>query len=81
MLELLAKVFVYAFEAYALVGLVFAALFVSVAVHKLDSEARASGFAFRLLIVPGVAAFWPTLLARWIRGLQEPPLERNPHRI
>ena len=81
MLEFLAKVFVYAFEAYALVGLLFATLFVSLAVERLDSETRESSFAFRVLIVPGVAAFWPMLLARWIRGLQEPPIERNPHRI
>ena len=81
MLEFWTKVFVYAFEAYALLGVVFAVLFVSVGVHRLDSEARASGFAFRLLIVPGVAAFWPMLLVRWIRGLKEPPIERNPHRI
>ncbi len=81
MLEFWTKVFVYAFEAYALLGVVFAALFVSVGVHRVDSEASASGFAFRLLIVPGVAAFWPMLLGRWVRGLQEPPIERNPHRI
>ncbi len=81
MLEFSAKVLVYAFEAYALLGAVFAALFVSVGVHRMDSEAHASGFAFRLLIAPGVAAFWPMLLGRWIRGLQEPPIERNPHRI
>ena len=81
MLEFWTKVFAYAFEAYALLGVVFAALFVSVGVHRVDSEASASGFAFRLLIVPGVAAFWPMLLGRWVRGLQEPPIERNPHRI
>jgi hypothetical protein len=81
MLEFWTKVLVYAFEAYALLGVMFAALFVPVGVHRVDSEARGSGVAFRLLIAPGVAAFWPMLLGRWIRGLQEPPIERNPHRI
>lgn len=50
MFELSAKVFVDLFEAYALVGLVFAGFFVSLGVQKLDSEARGSGVGFRLLI-------------------------------
>lgn len=75
------RTFVYAFEAYGLAGLLFAALFVWFGVQRLDSEARGSGTAFRLLILPGVIAFWPMLLVRWIRGVDEPPIERNPHRI
>lgn len=81
MLELWAKAFVKVFEAYSLIGLVFAGLFVSLGVQKLDPEARGSGIAFRLLILPGVAGFWPMILARWIRGLPEPPIEKNPHRF
>lgn len=81
MLELLAKTFVWILEAYAGIGTVFAALFVSVGVDKADTEAKGSGIAFRLLIIPGAAAFWPMLLGRWVRGVSEPPLESNPHRI
>lgn len=69
------------FEAYALVGLVFSGFFVSLGLQKLDSEARGSSLGFRLLILPGVSAFWPMFLARWIRGIVEPPIEKNPHRI
>ena len=79
--EFCARVFVVIFEAYALVGLVFAGFFVSLGVQKLDSEARGSSAGFRLLILPGVAAFWPMLLGRWSRGIAEPPIEKNPHRI
>ena len=68
MFEELVKEFVFVFEAYAVAGFVFAAVFVSSGVQTLDSEARGSGVAFRLLIAPGVAAFWPMLLVRWIRG-------------
>ena len=75
------RAFVDAFEAYGLTGLLFAAAFVWFGVQRLDSEARGSGIAFRLLILPGVIAFWPMLLVRWIRGVDEPPIERNPHRI
>jgi len=80
MLELLAKTFVWIFEAYAGLGILFAALFVSAGMAKVDAEAKGSGIIFRLLIIPGVAAFWPMLLGRWLRGVSEPPLERNPHR-
>jgi hypothetical protein len=81
MFEFWAKAFATLLEAYAFVGLVFAGFFVSLGVQKLDSEAKGSGIAFRLLIFPGVAAFWPMLLARWTRGIVEPPVEKNPHRI
>lgn len=79
--EFCARAFVILLEAYALVGIVFAAVFVSVGVQKLDSEARGSSVGFRLLLIPGVAAFWPMLLARWSRGIVEPPIEKNVHRI
>lgn len=81
MYEAFAKALVYALEAYTLLGLVFGGIFVTAGVQKLDSEARGSSLGFRLLILPGVAAFWPMLLARWVRGLAEPPVEKNPHRI
>jgi len=44
-------------------------------VAKIDnySEAQGSGVGFRLLILPGVAAFWPMFLRRWTRGLQSLP--------
>lgn len=81
MYEAFAKALAYALEAYTLLGLVFGGIFVTAGVQKLDSEARGSSLGFRLLILPGVAAFWPMLLARWVRGLADPPVEKNPHRI
>ncbi len=80
MLEIFAKAFVYALTAYAGLGLMFAVAFVWLGVQRLDSEAQGSGIAFRLLILPGVAAFWPLFLHRWTRGQTEPPVEKNPHR-
>lgn len=79
--EFWARVFVGFLAAYALVGLVFAGLFVSLGLQKLDSEVRGSSRGFRFLILPGVSAFWPMFLARWTRGIVEPPIEKNPHRI
>jgi hypothetical protein len=80
MSEAIAQAFVTLLGVYAGIGLVFAVLFVSFGVSRLDMEARGASLGFRLLILPGVAAFWPMLLHRWARGVTEPPVERNPHR-
>jgi hypothetical protein len=80
MFETLAKIFVDALETYAGLGVLFGLLFVGIGVQRLDSEAQGSGIGFRLLILPGVAAFWPVFLYRWTRGIAEPPVEKNPHR-
>jgi membrane protein implicated in regulation of membrane protease activity len=80
MLEQIAKVIVFAFYAYALIGLVFAVAFVAVGVKRIDAQAVATSLGFRLLIFPGCVAFWPMLLRRWLRGRTEPPVEENPHR-
>jgi len=80
MFEIFAGAIVCGLEVYAGLGLVFALVFVWVGVQSLDSEAQGSGVGFRLLILPGVAAFWPMLLYRWTRHVTEPPVEENPHR-
>jgi hypothetical protein len=81
MLETFAKAIVYTLALYAGLGSVFAVPFVWLGVQRLDSEAQGSGIGFRLLILPGVAAFWPMFLYRWRRGVAEPPVEKNPHRL
>jgi hypothetical protein len=81
MLEILAKAFIYTVALYAGLGLAFAVPFAWLGVQQLDSEARGAGVGFRLLILPGVAAFWPMFLYRWRRGVVEPPTEKNPHRL
>ena len=81
MLEIFAKAIVYTLAVYVGLGLVFAVPFVWLGVQRLDSEAQGSGIGFRLLILPGVAAFWPLFFYRWSGGLSEPPLENNPHRL
>ena len=80
MFEIVAKACVYGLEVYAGLGLVFALVFVWAGVQNLDSEAQGSGVGFRLLILPGVAAFWPMLFYRWTQHVTEPPVEENPHR-
>jgi hypothetical protein len=81
MLEIFAKAIVYTLAVYASLGLVFAVPFVWLGVQRLDSEAQGSGIGFRLMILPGVAAFWPMFLYRWSGRIAEPPIEKNPHRL
>ena len=75
----LAQVVVAVFELYTLAGVVFAALFLSRAVARLDPRVAGAPRALRLLLLPGVAALWPLLAWRWIAGSPH-PIERNPHR-
>jgi hypothetical protein len=63
-----AQWFVYALAAYGAAGLVFATLFVSAGVHKVDPAAEHAPLGFRLIILPGVTALWPLMLARWVRS-------------
>ncbi len=65
---------------YFLLGFCFAIPFVFTGVQKLDPAAKGAKWRFRLFILPGVCAFWPLLLKRWISGKKEAPLEINEHR-
>lgn len=64
---------------YAAIGLLFAPLFVARGVNRIDPSAATGSWGFRLLLLPGAAALWPLLLARWLRK-SPPPTERNAHR-
>lgn len=75
----LAEFLVAAAGSYLAAGLVFALAFVTAGVQRVDPAARGAPWGFRLLILPGAAALWPLLLARWVRGAP-PPTERNAHR-
>lgn len=71
------------FKAYEMAGFFFAIVFVLFLVQLLDHGARTWGLGFRVLIFPGVIAFWPLFLYRllrhFMRGHRE-PMEHNAHR-
>jgi hypothetical protein len=75
-----AEVFVDFLTVYAALGALFALVFVAAGVQRIDSQAKGSGLAFRILIFPGTVAFWPLLLHRWWRGGPDPAVETNPRR-
>ncbi len=65
---------------YLALGIAFALPFAFFGAGKIDPAAKKGSWGFRLLIIPGVAAFWPLLALRWMKGCGHPPEERNRHR-
>jgi hypothetical protein len=79
-MDWLATIVARVFEGYAGCGLVFALGFLPRGIVRVDPHLAGSPVGVRLLILPGVAAFWPLFAWRWWHGIQAPE-ERNPHRI
>ena len=65
---------------YLVLGILFAVLFLFIRLEKSDPAAAGSTKGFKAIILPGVILMWPTLLKRWIKGINEPPEEKSPHR-
>ena len=61
-----AEIVVAASEAYVAAGLIFAVLFVTRGVDRIDERAAGAGWGFRAIIVPGSALLWPLLFMRWV---------------
>jgi hypothetical protein len=77
---MIAVAFLILLGMYLACGLVFAIPFALIGVKRIDPHAAHGSWGFRLLIVPGTMALWPLLLHRWVKGIHQPPEERNPHR-
>ena len=75
----IAKAVVSVFEWYAAAGVAFALLFLPRGLNRVDPRTTGAPKTLRLLILPGVAAFWPLFARRWIAG-KTAPVERTPHR-
>ncbi len=77
---ILAIYLVNAFLVYLMVGTVFAVLFVTKGVGRMDADARSGSWGFRLMVFPGSMLLWPYLLLRWLKSAGPRP-EQNPHRL
>lgn len=78
---MIASAFLILLGIYLVCGFVFAVPFVLFGVKKIDPHAAHGSWGFRLLIIPGTMAFWPLLLCCWLKGIFQPPEERNAHRL
>lgn len=50
---------------YVIAGLIFAVLFISCGMVRIDPVAHGAPWSFRVLMIPGSAALWPLLAVRW----------------
>lgn len=57
-----------ALGVYGAAGVVFAVPFASRGAGAIDPAAKRGTWGFRLLILPGVVALWPLMLAKWRRA-------------
>jgi hypothetical protein len=64
----LAEVIVAAAGGYAVAGLVVGVAFLCLGLDRADPAARGA-YAFRPLLLPGLALLWPLVLLRWSRML------------
>lgn len=64
--------------AYAGIGAIFGALFITIGIARIDHAAARSPLTFRLLVWPGSAALWPLMLLKWIRTAESHSAEREP---
>ncbi len=65
---------------YLAIGVVFAVPFLVKGIGKIDPVAAKGTRGFKIIIFPGVIAFWPLLARRWLTGVGTPPEEKSPHR-
>ena len=56
------------FGIYLIIGVIFSVLFLLRGINKIDEGAVGTSIFFKLLILPGVIALWPTLLYKWIKN-------------
>lgn len=57
---------------YVLVGLGFAIFWTIKGLEKVNETAGGSTKGFKAIIFPGLVAFWPWILRKWIQGKRIP---------
>ena len=67
-MESLVHVFVALFGLYFLLGILFSLAFLWKGIDKVDEGAVGTSRWFKFIIWPGIVAFWPALLSKWIKS-------------
>ena len=53
---------------YLALGVLFLIPFLTKGITKVDEGAHGSTIGFKIIIIPGIIVFWPTLLSKWMKG-------------
>jgi len=61
----------YAVMGYLFVGVLFALLFVTLLIHKVDKGSIGVSWSFRVIIFPGCVIFWPVLLKKYLASSKD----------
>jgi len=67
-MELVISIFLILMAVYLGLGALFYFPFIMKGIFVIDDDTRDSSLGFKLLIIPGVVAFWPFLLRKWVSG-------------
>jgi hypothetical protein len=64
-----AEIILLLIAAYMIVGLFFGIAFVMRGALRIDEAVHGAPIIFRILILPGCAAFWPLMAFKWRRAM------------
>lgn len=53
--------------SYLALGVLFSVVFMWKGLEKVDESAKGSGWFFKVLIFPGMVAFWVLFLNKWLK--------------
>lgn len=66
-METIVFIFVNLFGLYVLIGILFSLIFIWKGLKKVDPGVEGTSIWFKLLIFPGLCAFWPLFFSKWLK--------------
>jgi len=67
-METIVIIFVNLFVFYFVSGAIFSLFFLWKGLEKVDHNTKDSSIWFKLLIFPGLCAFWPLFIFKWLKN-------------
>ena len=52
---------------YLIIGILFSTVILIKGLSSLDPNTKSSGVGFKIIIIPGLIAFWPILWRKWMK--------------
>jgi hypothetical protein len=56
---------------YLILGMLFVVPFLVKGMTKVDKGAHGGTIGFKIIIMPGVIVFWPTLMSKWVKAIRK----------